>query len=310
MAASRLLGLFPGQGSQKVGMGKDLYGSSALARDLFARADQVLGFDLSAICMQGPNERLMSTAVTQPAILTVSVICYRMAEEAYGGELPLAGAAGHSLGEYSALVAAGAIRFEDAVKLVNRRGTYMQEAVPAGQGKMIAILGREAEEIEAAIKQVQGIVELANINSPGQIVAAGEAAAVDSLKTVLGGKVVELPVSAPFHCSLMKPAEEKLAVDLEKLEISRARFPIYANFSAAPVRDPEEIRAALRKQVCAKVRWVECMENAIRDLSPDLAVEFGAGNVLGGMLKRIRAEVAREAVSGAECPARLKGLIV
>lgn len=302
------LGLFPGQGSQKVGMGKELWESSELAKEIFRRADDALGFALSKLCFEGPAEELTATAVAQPAILTVSTICFELAKEAAGAPIKLCAAAGHSLGEYSALVAAGALALEDAVRLVNRRGTYMQEAVPAGRGKMVAILGKELAEIEAAIANLgEGVVEIANINAPGQIVAAGEASAVDALRAALGGKVMELPVSAPFHCSLMKPAEIRLAEDLAKLPISKARFPIYANYSARPVTEPEEIRESLRLQVCGRVRWVECMQNAIAEQRPERAIEFGAGNVLSGMLKRINPDVTRVTVGSVEEAKALAG---
>jgi [acyl-carrier-protein] S-malonyltransferase len=292
---AHILGLFPGQGSQKVGMGKDLFAESALAREIFAAADQALGFSLSTICFEGPAERLTATEIAQPAILTVSTICYRLAAEA---GLGLTAAAGHSLGEYSALVAAGALRFEDAVVLVHKRGKYMQSAVPVGAGKMVAVLGKELEAIEAAIAAVSnGIVQVANINSPGQIVVAGSASAVDAFKGALGdARMTDLVVSAPFHCALMQPAADLLAVDLDACSISPAAFPVYANVTAAPVRTPDEIRAALKAQVCGRVRWIESMQNAIKIESIDRAIEFGAGAVLVGLLKRINGAVPRQSV--------------
>ncbi len=300
MSQSNILGLFPGQGAQAVGMGRDLVASSSVAAELFALADKALGFSLSSICFDGPADKLTSTAVAQPAILTVSTICFELARQ--NANFELATAAGHSLGEYSALVAAGALKFEDAVVLVNKRGRYMQEAVPAGQGKMVAVLGKEVAELEAALAKVtSGVAEIANVNSPGQIVVAGAARAIDEFLSHLGAaKAVPLPVSAPFHCALMKPAEENLAKDLKTLNISSPRFPVFSNFLASPLTEPEQIRDALRRQVCGRVRWVECMEKAVQSFSPGMAIEFGPGNVLTGLLKRIRPEVKRLNVNNAE----------
>jgi len=296
----KIIGLFPGQGSQKVGMGKQLWDSSEIAKRYFAIADEVLGFSLSKICFEGPAENLTATAVAQPAILTVSTICYEIFR-ASSPSLTLAAAAGHSLGEYSALVAAGALKFEDAVLLVHKRGTYMQEAVPVGTGKMAAVLGKEVADIEATLKGVtSGVVQVANVNAPGQVVIAGAAAAVDEAAKALGGKVIELPVSAPFHCSLMKLAEERLALDLAKVPLQTAKFPVYSNFSTEPLTSPEAIREALRLQVCGRVRWVESMTRAIAECAPEMAIEFGAGNVLAGLLKRISPAVARVNVDSVE----------
>ncbi len=302
----QILGLFPGQGSQKVGMGLALCQQSELARDLFDRADKAVGFPLSKICFEGPAEQLTSTAVAQPAILTVSVICYRLFESriiamdpgSMGARLSVVAGSGHSLGEYSALVAAGALSFEDAVALVHKRGRYMQEAVPSGVGRMVAILGREVDEIEAACREVSNsetcIVQIANINAPGQVVVAGKKESVGHcLEKLAGAKSIELPVSAPFHCALMKTAEENLARDLAGLNIQPCRFPVYANYHAKPLADPNEIREALRLQVCGRVRWVECMQNALGAHQPTAAIEFGFGNVLTGLLKRIDNSVPR-----------------
>ncbi len=282
-----VLGLFPGQGSQSVGMGHELVESSELAREMFEVADKALGFELSKICFQGPPEKLTETAITQPAILTVSSICYKLFKE--NPQSPtLCAAAGHSLGEYSALVAAGSLSFEDAVQLVHKRGAYMQEAVPVGAGKMVAVLGKEIEEIETAIEKTDGVAEVANFNAPGQIVVAGSAQGIDSFVACLENpKVKELPVSAPFHCSLMKPAEEKLAKDLEATSISPAHFPVYANYHAKPLTEPEAIREALRLQVCGRVRWVESMQAVIGDHAPTKGLEFGSGKVLSGLMRRI-----------------------
>ncbi len=303
-----IIALFPGQGSQKVGMGSDLFKNSEVAKRFFSHADEALGFSLSKICFEGPADKLMQTEITQPAILTVSTICFEVFKDkaaAEGKKLNISAAAGHSLGEYSALVASGAISFEDAVVLVNKRGRYMQEAVPQGEGKMVAVIGVEASEIEATISKLSnGIAQIANLNAPGQIVVAGQKAAVEQLMELMpDARIIELQVSAPFHCPLMKPAEEKLAEDLAKLNIKQAAFPVYSNFYAKGLTQPEEIREALRLQVCGRVRWIECMENAVSEKHPEVAVEFGSGNILTGMLKRINPALARanvDSIEGAE----------
>lgn len=292
------IGLFPGQGSQKVGFGKDLYDSFSLAKDLFAQADAALGFSLSALCFEGPDAKLTETAIAQPAILTISTICYRLSQQQLKTNAPLITAgAGHSLGEYSALVAAGALTFQDAVVLVHKRGSYMQQAVPLGQGKMVAVLGKELGELEAALNEfTAGVVEIANINAPGQIVLAGASAAVDAFVSSLKAKVIPLQVSAPFHSSLMKPAADKLAVDLDALKIAPGAFPVFANFHAQPIIQPDEIRNALKEQVCSRVRWIDCVNNMLASTGCQTAIEFGAGGILSGMLKRINPAVNRISV--------------
>lgn len=292
------LALFPGQGSQAVGMGRAFTEASIRAKTFFAEADEALGFSLSKLCFEGPLEELTLTANAQPAILTVSVAAYM--EKAISPKA----AAGHSLGEYSALVAAGALKFADAVRLVNRRGKYMQEAVSPGVGKMIAVLGPTPEEIETAISKVSvGVKEIANLNCPGQTVIAGDVIGVDALGaelSAIGAKVVPLNVSAPFHCSLMKSAADKLAVDLDSVEINDPAFPVYANATAKPVTTAEEIRSALKVQVCASVRWTESILNALKDTGVTTAVEYGAGKVLSNLMKRIDPLVARIEVSDPE----------
>lgn len=300
---SKIFALFPGQGSQKVGMGRQLFEQYDIAKELFAKADEALGFSLSQICFEGPADRLTLTEITQPAILTVSTICFRLAQmQPQAGAHTIVAAAGHSLGEYSALVAADAMSFEDAVRLVNKRGRYMQEAVPVGTGRMVAVLGKEVAELQAAIDaNTAGVSEIANINAPGQIVVAGSVEGVAGFVEKLGtAKVIDLPVSAPFHCSLMKPAEERLRVDLANITISTPKFPVYQNFTASFTNDPEQIRENLALQVCGRVRWVECVENALKEKTPEAVWEYGAGNVLTGLVKRINSGVARVNIDSPE----------
>jgi len=290
--SKKILALFPGQGSQKVGMGNDLFQANEFVRELFNVADSALGFSLSKVCFEGPAAELTNTAIAQPAILTVSVAHYELASRSVTPP-NICAAAGHSLGEYSALVAAGAISFPDAVLLVNKRGRYMQEAVPRGQGTMVAVLGKELAEIEEAISKVTtGVVAAANINAPGQVVVAGDIAGVEAFKAALnGGKVIPLDVSAPFHCSLMAPAAAALAKDLDALTINPCRFPVFANVTAKAMTKPDEIRQNLKDQVCGRVRWVECMENAISETHPEAAMEFGEGRVLTGLLRKINKDL-------------------
>ena len=291
----KFLAVFPGQGSQSVGMGRDFYEKSEQARELFELADKALGFSLSRIILDGPIDELTLTQNAQPAILLVSTVAYN-----HAAMKPAAGA-GHSLGEYSALVAAGVISFEDAIVVVNKRGRYMQEAVPAGAGKMIAVMGMEEGPLNEQIAAVKsGVAEIANINSPGQIVAAGDVAGIDELSALLGkagAKVIPLNVSAPFHCKLMKPAEEKLATDLAAMTFNDPKFPIYANFTGKAVTSGAEARELLIKQVCGTVRWTECVLNAVAEHGVSGSVEFGTGGVLTKLIKRIAPNLERKEVA-------------
>jgi len=274
--------LFPGQGSQAVGMGRNFFDGSDAARELFHRADEALGFKLSRLCFEGPEEELKLTQNTQPALLVVSIIACRL----FGNEPVLA--AGHSLGEYSALVAAGSLAFEDAVKIVHKRGRYMQEAVPVGEGAMAALLGADRQTVLDSLARVHsGTVEVANWNSPEQIVIAGHRAAVEeAVALIKAPRSVFLPVSAPFHSRLMKPAEEKLARDLERTEFQDLRFPVVTNVDARPVRSGAEARDALKRQVSRPVLWQDSMER-LRAEGLTHFVELGSGKVLAGLLKRI-----------------------
>ena len=286
---SPLAFLFPGQGSQTVGMGKDLAEKFPIAEQAFEEADDALGLAISRICFEGPEEQLRLTENTQPAILTASVAAWRVLDQQ--GIKP-ALAAGHSLGEYSAHVAAGTISFADAVRAVRNRGRYMQEAVPVGFGSMAAILGMSPENVaKVCADAAQGeVCEPANINSPEQIVISGHASAIEravKLADERGAKRAKvLPVSAPFHCSLMKPAQERLAVDLQALNFSAPGFPIVCNVDAAPVTNADGARDALIRQVTGSVRWVESMQWLIAQ-GVQTFIEIGPGKVLSGLMRQI-----------------------
>jgi [acyl-carrier-protein] S-malonyltransferase len=281
--------LFPGQGSQSVGMGKDLFDRFPVARQTFDEADEALGKKLSQLCFEGPEDQLRMTENTQPAILTVSVAAWRVLREK-GIEAGFA--AGHSLGEYSAHVAAGTISFADAVRTVRNRGKYMQEAVPVGTGAMAAILGMSLDAVGAVCGDAaQGeVCEPANMNSPDQIVISGHAAAVEravKLAQERGAKrAILLPVSAPFHCSLMKPAQEKLAVDLRELEFAAPKIPVVCNVYARPVEDAESSREALVRQVTGSVNWSDSMQLLI-SRGVQTFIEVGPGKVLCGLMRQI-----------------------
>jgi len=281
--------LFPGQGSQFVGMGKDLAANHAVAWRTFQEADEALGYKLSELCFEGPEEKLKLTEITQPAILTASVAAWRVLERR---GLKPDYVAGHSLGEYSAHVAAGTLTFADAVRTVRNRGKYMQEAVPVGVGAMAAILGMPLEQVgEIASEAAQGeICQAANVNSPEQIVISGDAGAVDraiQLAVACGAKkAVSLPVSAPFHCALMQPAQDRLAEDLRALTFQDPACPVICNVDAAPVTSAESARDALIRQVTGAVRWEESMRRLI-EKGVSLFVEVGPGKVLWGLMRQI-----------------------
>jgi [acyl-carrier-protein] S-malonyltransferase len=286
--------VFPGQGSQAVGMGKAVYEADPRARAVFDEADAALGESLSGLCFHGPEDALRLTANTQPALLTVSIALLRALDVTPDV------VAGHSLGEYSANVATGTLSFDRAVKLVRVRGTYMQEAVPVGTGAMAAVLGGDLTAIEQALAAAEGVVSPVNYNSPGQLVIAGEAKAVEAVKpalTLLGCKVVALPVSAPFHSQLMRPAEERLAPHLSDTPFADASAPIYVNVDAVPVHAGAAARDALIRQVSRPVRWQASVERMRAD-GVTLCVEVGQGKVLTGLIKRIDRSIALVNVQG------------
>jgi [acyl-carrier-protein] S-malonyltransferase len=289
MTTNHIAFLFPGQGSQAVGMGKELAEKYSVARQTFEEADDALGYKLSQVCFEGPEEQLRLTEITQPAILTASVAAWRVLKQ--NGLTPDY-VAGHSLGEYSAHVAAGTITFADAVRTVRNRGSYMQEAVPVGVGAMAAILGMDSAKVELVCKDAaQGeVCEPANINSPEQIVISGHTAAVEraaKLADERGAKKAKiLPVSAPFHCSLMKPAQDRLAGDLQAIAFQSPSVPLVCNVDAVLLDDAERSRDALVRQVTGSVKWEKSMR-ALIEKGVGVFVEVGPGKVLCGLMRQI-----------------------
>ncbi len=289
---SKVAFVFPGQGSQFVGMGAELVHESSAARDIFQQADEALGFPLSTLCFGGPEEELRLTANTQPAILTMSVAVLAALREKLPNYTP-AYVAGHSLGEYSALVAAGSFSFADAVKVVRARGQFMEEAVPAGQGAMAAVLGMEREVLHAVCEEVSSTghpVQLANLNSPGQIVISGSAEGVklagEQAKDKGAKRVLPLNVSGPFHSSLMQPAADKLKDVLAEIQVKDAAVPVVANVTARPVAEAETILDSLVQQVASPVLWEDTVQWMVEQ-GVTVFVEIGPGKVLAGLIKKI-----------------------
>ncbi len=280
--------VFPGQGAQSVGMGKDAYDAQEASRAIIDRADAALGFKLSEVIFDGPEESLRQTANTQPALLTISIALHELLKDRMKPDF----VAGHSLGEYSALVAAGVLSFEEAVRTVRSRGEFMEEAVPSGQGAMAAVLGADREALStlcASVSGEAGAVELANVNCPGQIVvsgtAAGVAAVVERGKEIGAKRVIPLEVSGPFHSSLMKPAADRLQQVLAAVPMSDATVPVVANVTARPVTAASDIRGLLTEQVVSPVLWEDTVTWLIGQ-GVDTFVEIGSGTVLAGLIKK------------------------
>lgn len=291
---SNLAFLFPGQGSQSVGMGKAFFEQFPVARRTFEEANEALGFSISQLCFEGPEEELRKTVNTQPAILTVSVAILRVLQEM--GIKPDV-VAGHSLGEYSALVAANVLQFPDAVRLVNKRGAYMQEAVPLGEGAMAAVMGMDRGKVVSICTEIQnqyGAVQAVNFNCPGQIVIAGTTLAVnkaiEALKEAGAKRAILLPVSAPFHSTLLQPAAEKLAFELNKVSFSDPAIPVVANVNGKVAHSKDEIKQLLVSQAANPVLWEDCVATVVK-LETDVCMEVGPGKVLTGFTKKIAPQV-------------------
>ena len=285
--------LFPGQGSQVVGMGSEFYNNFPFVKELFSKADDQLKFKISKIILEGPEEELKLTQNTQPAILLVSYSIFNVLKKEFNFDISkVKYFAGHSLGEYSALLCANVISFEDALNLLFERGKSMQEAVPVGKGGMLAVLGSEINEIENLIKLIksQGICEIANDNAPGQIIVSGNIEPINELKTILKEnkkKCIPLPVSAPFHCSLMNPSSDHMKKIIDETNFLNSEFEIITNVNANPTKKSEDFKKLLVEQIYSKVRWRETIE-FMNSKSVNEFIEIGPGKVLAGLVKRIK----------------------
>ncbi len=286
--------VFPGQGAQYAGMGKDLSENFSIAEEVFDTANRVLGYDIKKLCFEGPEDELIKTEITQPAILTMSIAAYKVLESK--GVKPDV-TAGLSLGEYCSLVVSGSLDFKDAVKLVSKRGKYMQDTVPQGMGGMAAVIGLDRATVEHICKEAAdtGVVEPANINCPGQIVISGELKAINRASLLAKEKgakrVINLSVSAPFHCSLLKPAGEKLSTDLEGVEFKHLSVPVITNVTGEYIKDECEIRDLLIRQVSNPVLWEDSIRLMLKD-GVDTFIEVGPGRALSGFIKKIDKDVS------------------
>ncbi len=298
--------IFPGQGSQSVGMGRDLYKTFDLVKKIFKESDEKLNYPISKIILEGPESDLKLTKNTQPAILTVSHSIFRLITEEFNIQIKdIKYFAGHSLGEYSALVSSNSLSFSDAVYLLHERGKSMQEAVPEGKGSMLAVMGSKIEDLEKYIKEIgkeKGVCEIANDNSDSQIILSGDKSAIDEISKILKSnkkKSIFLPVSAPFHCSLMNPAAKKMEEKINQTNFKNPLVDLVSNVTAEPVRDSEKIKNLLVKQIFSKVRWRESVLFMIKNGVNEF-IEVGPGKVLSGLAKRISDKVLSKSINSIE----------
>ena len=297
--------MFPGQGSQSVGMGADLYKNFELVKKIFKQADEKLNFPISKVILEGPDNELKLTKNTQPAIMLVSYSIYKLIVDEFG--IPTKDIkyyCGHSLGEYSALVSIGSLKFEDAIYLLHERGKSMQEAVPEGKGAMLAVLGLKMDEIEDYIKQVKniGVCEIANDNSENQIILSGEKKTIDEISNIFKNKKIKsiiLPVSAPFHCSLMKSAAEKMKDKILKTNFQNPEKELISNVTAKPISDSSTIKKLLIDQICSRVRWRESLLYMVENGTKEF-IEIGPGKVLSGLAKRISRNIKVKSINTIE----------
>ena len=298
--------IFPGQGSQSVGMGKELYKNFDLVKKIFRESDDRLKYPISKIILEGPESDLKLTKNTQPAILTVSYSIFKLVTEEFNIQIKdIKYFAGHSLGEYTALVSSKSLNFSDAVFLLHERGKYMQEAVPTGKGAMLAVMGQKINDIQNFIDQIskdKGVCEIANDNSEGQTILSGDKEAIDEINKILKAnkkKSIFLPVSAPFHCSLMQPAARKMEETINQINFKNPSIDLISNVTALPIRDSSEIKKLLVKQIYSKVRWRESVLFMIKNGINEF-IELGPGKVLSGLVKRINDKVSTKSINSIE----------